>query len=599
MKIFIFLVSSFLAASSFAQSETEALLARQYYQNGDYDKASVAYKKLFSQNPELFYDGYFNTLLKQRNYSEAEKVVKKLYKESPDNYSYGVDIGRVTAEQGQEQKAAEWYNNLITALPKNETAIRNLATEFYRAELYDYSIKTFLYGRRLIKDEKAFAFDLISLYRFQKNKSLLVQEYLNVIEDNPQVQTQALNILSSVFEDRADYDSFKIALLKRLQKDPQSIPLTEMLQWQYMQQKEYDLALRQSIALDKRLRENGERIYELSFTLISNKAYTTAIDGLQYLIEMGKDSQYYIPAKIQLLNAKNQMLTSGKFAQGDIIQLETDYKNLLAEFGKSSSTVFAMRQLASLQAFYLNKPKEAEALLEEAVKMVRITPSVIGQTKLELGDIYILTGELWESSLVYGQVEKQFADEPTGQEAKFRNARLSYYQGDFSWAKAQLDVLKSSTSQLIANDALNLSLLISENSDTQADSNALKMYSRADMAIFKNKLPEAITILDSIDKQFPGNSLVDDILMSKAKILIKQANWQQAAVQLQQIIANYSYDLWADDAVFTLADLYENQLNDPAKAKELYQKIITDYPGSMFISEARKRFRNLRGDNIG
>jgi len=57
-------------------------------------------------------------------------------------------------------------------------------------------------------------------------------------------------------------------------------------------------------------------------------------------------------------------------------------------------------------------------------------------------------------------------------------------------------------------------------------------------------------------------------------------------------------DILADNATFQLADLYENILGDTTKAQELYEKVLLEYPGSLFVVEARKRFRRLRGDDI-
>jgi tetratricopeptide (TPR) repeat protein len=357
--------------------------------------------------------------------------------------------------------------------------------------------------------------------------------------------------------------------------------------------------LKQTIALDKRLKEEGDRVYELSEVLVSNRAYDQAIEGLTYLLNKGASNPHYVQAKMQILFAKNQQLVSGKFNNADLVQLENDYQNLLKEFGQAPNTIFAMRQLASLQAFQLNKPQSAVALLEEALKIPRVPSSIVGQIKLELGDIYILTGEKWEAALIYGQVEKDFANDPIGQEAKFKNAKLSYYQGDFMWAKAQLDVLKSSTSQLIANDALNLSLLIAENTASEADSNALKKYAKADFLTFINQFDKAIKTLDSINILYPQNSLQDDIVMLKAKTYQKQNLTDKAIEQLNLIVSNYSTDIWGDDALFMLAGIYETDLKDNIKAMEYYQKIITDFPNSLYVTEARKRFRNLRGDNLG
>ena len=600
MRLLLLIIFSLFAIWPAAAQQNETTLAAQYYQSGDFEKSVVIYRRLFSQTKSLlFYDPLFNSLLNLKQYSEAETLARSLQKAYPKNTFYTIDIGRTLQERGEKEKAAELFNNLINKVAKDEMSIRELATAFYRAEAYDFSIKTFTSGRRLLNDEKAFTFDLISLYRFRKDKIMLIQEYLLLLETTPEALPQAQNTLANIFEDHSDYELLKSALLRRLQKNPQNIAYSEFLTWQYIQQKDFDMALRQSLALDRRLKEDGERVLTLSRILSENKAFEQALEALKYLIGKGIENRYYIPAKIDQLNVKTKLLTDGKFNAAELSLLEKEYIFLLDEFGRNSGTAFAVRQLANLQAYYLQKTNEAQASLADLLKTPGLPPSIIGPAKLELGDIYILTGEVWEAALIYGQVEKQFANEPVGQEAKFKNARLSYFQGDFDWAKAQLDVLKASTSQLFANDALNLRLLISDNLQNESDTSALRIYSRADMLLFKNQPENALITLDSINKQFPSNSLADDILMAKAKIYLKQNNFTSATSELQKIINDYSFDLWGDDALFMLAELYENNLKDNEKAKTYYQKIITDFPGSLYVVEARKRFRALRGDNIG
>lgn len=600
MRKYLFVIILFLAAVNSKAQRTDEVLAVRFFQAGEFEKAVVIYQKLFNQTKNAaYYDPYFTSLLNLKRYDEAEQLARRQLKTSPQNYIYSIDIGRVLMERGEKEKAAALYNNLIKDLRKEEMSIRELATNFYRAEAYDFSVKTFQEGRKLLNDEKAFGFDLIGLYRFRKDKIMLIQEYLLLLETSSEILPQAQNVLGNIFEDAADYELLKSALLRRLQKDPQNITYSELLTWQYIQQKDFDMALRQTLALDRRQKEEGERVLTLSRILTANKAFDQSIEALNYLITKGADSRYYIPAKIDLLNVKTKTLTSGKFNNGDLMQLEKDYIFLLDEFGRNSGTAFAVRQLANLQAYYLHKPEAAASSLENLLEISGLPPSTIAPAKLELGDIYILTGEVWEAALIYGQVEKQFANEPAGQEAKFKNARLSYFQGDFIWAKAQLDVLKASTSQLYANDALNLRLLISDNLQNETDTNALRIYARADLLTFKNQPEKAISALDSINKLFPANSLADDILMAKAKIYLKQNVLTEAVAQFQKIIADYSFDLWTDDALFMLADIYETKLNEPLKAKELYQKIINDFPGSLYVVEARKRFRTLRGDKIG
>lgn len=599
-RIVFFLILIISSLGLKAQLSFEEALAMQYFQTGEFEKAAILYEKLFNRTKNIsFYDPYFNSLLKLKQFNEAEKLSRNLLKNNPGNFTYSVDIGRIYQEKGDQEKATEWFNSLIRAMPSNEFAIKDLAITFYRAEAYDFSIRTFITGRKLLNNENAFNYDLLSLYRFRKDKPNLIQEYINLLSTNPEALPQAQSVLGNILEGSEDFNQLRISILRRLQKEPQSIVMTEFLTWQYIQQKDFDMALRQIFALDRRLKEDGNRVFDLSRLLISNQAFDQAIESLNYLISKGVENNYYIPAKIELLNVKTRQLTSIKFSKENLIHLENDFNSLLNEFGRSSGTVFAIRQLANLQAYYLGKPADAAQQLEKLLELNGLPSQIIGQIKSDLGDIYILTGEVWEAALLYGQLEKAYPNEPLGQEARYKNARLAYYQADFIWAKAQLNVLKSSTSQLIANDALNLNLLISDNLQNETDTAALKKYANADLMIFKNQSDQALTILDSISVLFPGNTLADDIFMAKSKIFIKNNEFNQAIGQLMGIIENYPTELWGDDAVFMLADIYETQLNQPAKALELFQKIITDFPGSLYVIEARKRFRKLRGDKLG
>lgn len=571
-------------------------LARQFTANGELQKALDIYQKLYKQDNEAYYMPYVNGLLGLKKFDEAESVTKKMLRKHPEDRQYSITLGRVYTQRGETDKANQVYDDLIKNLPADASEIANVAQQFYQAENADYAIRIFLQGRKLLKNDKLYTFELISLYRYKRDKAGLTEEYLNFLPDNPTFINQAENALSTVYEGDADYNMLKTTLFKHIQADPQQTIYVDLLIWQFLQQKDFDQALNQALALSRRQNDDGNNIFDLCQTLISNEAYDTAIRGYEYIISKGKEQQLYIPAKIELINTKNLLVTSGKYTQADLIGLEKDYQDLLTEFGKTSSTVFAMQRLAKLQAFKLHKTAEAQKILEDAIAVPGIKSNMLNSCKLDLGDIYLLNSQPWEATLIYSQVETAFPNTNIGQDAKFRNAKLAYYTGDFKWAKGQLDVLKAATSQLIANDALNLSLLISDNLAADTSGAALKMYARADLKIYEEQPEKAVQILDSIDVKYPNNSLSDDILMAKARILIQQKNFADAIVPLKKIVDEHPFNLWADDAVFMLGDIYENHLNNKEQAKIFYQKIITDYAGSLYINEARKRFRILRGD---
>jgi tetratricopeptide (TPR) repeat protein len=584
-----------------AQQNVDDALAYQYYQQGQYQEAAVLLEKLFNRTKsDNYFEMYLNSLLKLKKFDEAEKTVKKLIRQDNKNLQYSIALARIYQDKGQTEIANKMYLQAVNNLPADEFKIREVANYFYNFLNYDLAIATFLQGRKILNNSKLFSYEVLSIYRFKKDKNMLIQEYINVLPEMPQMLPQAESVLASVFESNADYQILQGALLKKIQKEPETDVYTQLLIWQYLQQQDYEMALRQLIAQDKRLKNDGAILFHTANTFLANQAYSTAIKAFEYLVTKGKENEFYLPAKIALINTKYELVITGKFDQKTITDLATEYQSILDEYGKTPQTVFALKKWANLQAYYLGNLDKAEKGLETALAIPGIAPSEIGQIKLDLGDIYILTQQPWEAILVYEQVAKDFDNQAIGNEARYRTAKLSFYQGNFAYAKSQADVLKVATSQLIANDALNLSLLISDNTQSTVDSNALKMYADAEMLQFRNLPSKALTKLDSIAISFPGNGLAEAILMTKSKIYLKLNESDQAIAALKAIIEKQnSNSIWVDDALFTLADIYEKNGKDMEQAKVLYQKLINDYPGSMFSTEARKRFRKLRGDNIG
>jgi tetratricopeptide (TPR) repeat protein len=591
--LFIFLIACCLRL--LAQGN-DLQLAKQFAAGGEQQKALDIYQKLFKQDNEAYYTVYMNCLLSLKKLDEAANITKKMIRKYPADHQYVIQLGAIYTQQGSTEKADALYDDLVKNIPADQGAIGMLAAQFYQTSNVDYAIRIFQQGRKLLHNDILFSYELINLYRYKRDKPALTDEYLNFLPTNPSFINQAENTLSTIYDDPTDYDILKLALLKRIQKDPQQNLYTELLTWQYLQQKEFDQALNQAIALSRRQNDDGNAIFELCSTFTANEAYDTAIRGYEYLISKGKEQPLYIPSKIQLINTRNLRVTSGKYTKGDLASLEKEYIDLLNEFGKNNNTAFAMQKLANLLTFKLHKPADSQKLLEEAINIPGVRPSFVASCKLDLGDVLLLNNRPWDATLLYSQVEKDFPNTAIGQDAKYRNAKLAYYTGDFTWAKGQLDVLKAATTQLIANDALNLSLLISDNITRDTLGAALKMYAHADLLIFAEQPDKALLTLDSIDKKFPGNSLTDDILMSKARLMVQQKEYAGAIPLLKEIADQHSFGLWADDAIFMLGDIYQNHLSNKEQAKIYYQKIITDYAGSLWINEARKRFRYLRGD---
>lgn len=598
--LFFLLVSAPILSSA---QQTNEQLGIQYYQNKEYDKALLIFEELFSKSPTQFnYIYYINCILELKDFEKAEKVIRKQSKANPNDPRFKVDMGFVMIMEGETQKGRKIYDECLKDLQADKPQIYNLANAFMNRRETDYAVKAYQKGRELFKDPTLFALELAYMYESLGNSELLLDEYLTLLTSQPNQLAMVQGRMQawlSYDTDNEKNETFRTILLKRTQQYPDEIIYAELLLWYSVQQKDFTLALIQAKALDRRYGENGQRIFDLAALALSNNDYEVAIDAYNYIIRKNADPFLVLESRIQLLNAEFTRYTETFGIETEkIIQLDKKYSDLLAELGVSKSTLPLVRNLAHLKAFYLQDTDGAIQLLEEAIAIPNSLAREQAECKLELADIYLFAEEQWEATLLYSQVEKAFKNEPLGHEAKLRNARLSFYIGEFDWARTQLDILKAATSKLIANDAMELSLLISDNIGEDSITRPLSMYANADLLVYRNRFPEALLVLDSLAIEFPGHSIQDDVLFKKAEIYEKQGNFSEAADFYAAIIKDYPFELLGDDATFRLASLFENRLNEKEKAQQLYQDLMVNYPGSLYVVEARKRFRSLRNDPV-
>lgn len=583
---------------------TDVELANSYFSAKEYDKAVVYYEKLFNKTDEkTFYSRLLICFIELEEFKNGEKLIKRQLKKNPFDPAYHADLAHLYKVSGDENEAKETAEKAIKQLMPNQQLIHELATAFLRYQELDHALATYLHGRKLLKGSYPFNFELAQIYSLQGKTTDMLEEYLDILAYQESYIQSVQNALQTALypdEEGAKKEQLKTLLIKNIQKHPDKRVFSEMLIWVYIQESNYQGAFIQAKALDKRFKEFGQRIIALAELSLENKDYETAIQCYQYVISKGPDGYYYIPAKMELVNVYNQkIIASSKYTPEDLLGLEKTYLSTLSELGKTAATSPLLKGLAHLQAFYLHQPQKAINLLNETMTITGLKAHDIAQIKIELADVYLFTGEIWEASLLYSQVEKAYKYDQLGETAKFKNAKISFYTGDFAWAKAQLDVLKASTSKLISNDAMQLSILITDNIGIDTTQAPLLIYAKADLLAFQNKHQEALKMLDSLAQTFPIHTINDDILYKKYQIYNQQKNFDEAAIQLQKIIDDYSYDILADDAIYHLAQLFDYELNNKERAANLYKKILFDFQDSIYGVDARKRYRELQsGINI-
>ena len=594
--LFIFCISSL---TSWSQSNSELRIANKYANSRQCQKANEIYENLESKvNILSYYSNYLKCLLEENKYSTALSLVRKVRKKYPSQSKYIADLGFVYKAKGEKIRAEKEFKKSINTIQAGRiNQVTTLANTFSRNKEYNWLLETYKKGQELNPNHE-FGFQLASALGNIGKTEKMIDAYLDLIEKNPKnlntVKIKLQNTLGRTKSSQDNYDLLSNKLLVRVQQNNNNT-LTELLIWLYIQSNEYNAAYIYTKALDKRLRENGERMFDLAYVAYENKAFKQSVKCYQYLIDLGVDNPFYIDAKISQVIVSGEELINREYTQTELLSLNNDYQSTIDELGKSKDLVYLMKDYAKLKAYHLYQTETAAQILEECIDLLPES-ELQAECKLMLGDIYLINNKEWDAIIQYSQVEKAFKENPIGHEAKFRRARVAYFQGQFDWAQAQLDVLKGSTTKLIANNAMQLSLLITDNMGLDTSAMAMQMYAKAEWLIFQNKNDESYQLLDSMLTTFSGHTLSDEILYKQAEIEFKRKNYNQAVNLYEKVATDFSFDILADDALFQWAEILEEKLNDSNKAQELYEKIVIDYSDSIYTVEARKRFRKLRGD---
>ena len=382
------------------------------------------------------------------------------------------------------------------------------------------------------------------------------------------------------------------ALLKKINEHAENPYYAELLTWIYIQKNDWDGALIQMEAVDERNQENGFRLMNIGRIATNAKQYDAATKAYDDVIAKGAAQPFYMQARSEKITAAYIKLENNPaYTPGDVAAIAKQYDSFLTEFPRYYSTQTAS-DYAALVTQYGGDPAKGIEILQKAINMPDIRRDKAGEFKLQMGDYYLLNGKIWDASLTYSQVDKEFRQDALGEDARFRNAKLAYYRGDFEYAQSLLGILKASTSELIANDAIYLSVLITEN---VADSNKvpLERFANAGLLLFQNKDKEVALVLDSITAKWPDHALNDDILMMRAEMAKKHKEYDKAIAYLKLIKEKYGEDVLGDDAVFKIADIYQTYLHQNDLAKKYYEDLIIDYPGSTYVQTARQRLAEL------
>lgn len=570
-------------------------LARNFFEQGEYKKALRVYQQLLEEQPgnPVYFKGVVSSYQQMEDFASAEKLLFERLNNSANNPTILIELGHNFELQNNSERATQFYEEALQTVEGRPNFGYSIGRAFEQYNLLGYAAKAYKRAMELSGDGN-FSLQLARINGELGNTEEMFSNYLDLIEDDMKFYGIANREFSRyITEDPSNEANmiFRKLLLKRLQQNP-ALLYNEMLRWLFIQQKEYGKAFAQEKAIYKRGEKSLQGILNLAVMAKENNAYEDAKEIINYAIEESPSRIFNLQARHFLIGLEEETASKKEFEK-----IKSDYESLLSEYGDIPETLDLKIDYANFLAFSLDRKDEAVAILRQTENLANSNFNK-AQVKMALADILVMQEKFNEALIYYSQIQNLVKNDEMSQNARFKVAKTSYYKGDFQWAKTQLDILKGSTSQLIANDAMELSLFISDNTLEDSTQVALKEYAKADLLAFQKKNGDAIQALDSLLANHKGEKIEDEALYSQAKLFEKENDFKKAETNYLAIIDLHGDDILADNANYFLAELYANQLNDPEKAKSYYEQIIFNFADSIYFVEARKKYRMLRGDSI-
>ena len=589
MKKLLSIAFLFLSLFAFAQNEQ---LANNYFDRGEFEKALVSYEELLKA--QVGNSNYFQKVIdcyqQLQQFDKAQKAIEdRLDKYKQNNLL--IELGFNYQLQKNQDKANKYYDQAISKIKKNANEAYGIAYVFEKKSLFDYALLS--YKTAIETDPNlSFNFQMAMLYGQLGNTDLMIETSLLEAYKNPQNLPIIQNQLSRFMTEDADTnfnELLKKALLVKAQKT-QDVFWNDFLSWYFVQLKEYGKAFIQQKAIYKRNPESFGNIVNLAQMAIEDNDQDSAKEILTFVIENTNDLELLIQSHSYLIEMKIDHAIEKEYPA-----ITEELDGLIKEFGTSPYTLCLLKLQASFNAFHLSNPEKAKVILKNALEMP-LNRYQLAEVKMDLADILLYEEKFNQALIYYSQVDEDMGGDVIGQEASLRTAKTSYYKTDFQWASHQLKVLKSASSQLIANDALDLFLLISDNTVEDSTQVALKKFARADFLFYQNKKEEALAQFQMILKEHQGEEIEPVTLFRIGKIYEKKGDFSIALENYNEIITKHKESIYIDEALYYSAEIYNISLNEPEKAKPLYEEMIFKHEDSIYYVDSRNKYRKLRGD---
>ena len=591
-------------------------LAQSFEQAGEWERAVTMYESLLETNPTNFVvlEGLRRSYTEMKQYDKAVDLVRRQLTGNPGDENLLSILGGLYDLAGEPQVADSIWHVVINKDAKNPNIYRLITAQLIDHRQYEKAIALYLEGREATKNQNLYTEELASLYGALHQYEAATHEFVRILRTNPQQVTYVQSRLSS-FTGREEGRVPALNVIRaEVARFPDEVPLHSVLGWLYMEGKQFDAALDQYRIIDRLTKANGVEVFQFAQRAVQEHANLAAAKAFREVVE-GKAPQNILgyarfgyARAIEELSVENDTIARiagqappsvGRGTAISEIQPTFQgalslYESLINDQPNSETAMQALYRIGTIRFTRFFDLNGAAAAFDR-IRAMPFSSNLVYEATLSLAEVQTAKNDLRKAREEYVQLAKGSPDQYRDR-ILFRLAELDYFEAQFDSAAALLQRISSNATNDLTNDALQLLYFIQENKG--AGQAALTGFAAADLLVRQRKYSEARAHYQSVALQYPSTSLVDDATMRSGEMELLLNRIDDALAVFRKVANDMPTSILRDHAQMRIGEVYENRLKNKQKAIEAYEEVLANFPTSLFVEEARKRIRLLRGDSI-
>ena len=581
-------------------------IAQSYEQIGDYNSAVKLYEELYQSDPanSMYINALYRIYTQLKNYAALVNILDERLKQKPDDIeAYGM-LGSTYYLMGNEEKAIEVWNKPFQSGNINPVFYRVVGNFVLERRAFELAIDLYEQGKKASEDKVLYAFDLARLYSLTMQFEKAAQEYCYILSNQP---SQQQIVESNVFQN-VNRPGALDATIKVIEDcaDKNNLSFSFLLAKLYSEKKSYQKAYEIYLYIDELQSSKGMQLYNFGRQMFSEKEYKLAAEVYKRITEEYPDSPVNSQASLGYARSLEASLLEDyektlplwkpyfpltKF-QSEKTEEVLNAFNVVTNLYKHSEPAYeSILRTAIIKFYLLNNYEDSRSLLQIIVNEAPLSQNS-AEAYIELGNIAIIEGKLDEAGENFSAILKlQNASEEQKNKAIYKLGKVNFFQGNFDEAKKNLSKVLGDLKDNSANDALELTLLLNPQMN---DSSNLLTYAQAEYLAEQKKFDEAAINYKKLTENQQSFVLHSISAVKYGEMLLAVDNYQDAVLVLEGVTAEGEKNIYADKAVYLLGRIHQYGIKNMSKAEEFYQKLLADYPKSIYADDARAQILFLQ-----